>query len=355
MPTLETLLYGANPVILVVSADLVMAASLAEYTGIQVISFITDPPIFRSIAGHVITVDMCSSTPTCPCVIVAPKTAGDDCLSQLSRWWTGNGGDFLPPLELYEAGATIQQIGIASLRLLIGQSLEEAHRVSESLVDLSNQIMTLREQNEDANALISALAVSSSQTHERAPVVVCEPSNQFWGPEEAALGMSFDIPFNSFGLSHIDLHFRCDGNSIGSLRVRASGIEQDNKLGTWLVPYEKLAGWFSFCFPAVIAGHSHLLRLCIEWQTHSGSPPALSLSNQRVPALGSRTRFRTLMTLSPYRQCVCIDMCQGICSRPLIGSSPNSSHPTIWSELTMSRYPIPARVNTFETPGNIIY
>jgi len=278
---LEQVLYGGDPSLILAAADLDLAGPLHELAGVSIVLFDYSVPGFTSLDGQTVKLRDLSSSPTFPCLLIAASPAGSEQLSKCRDWWTDTGASPAPPLETAGLDATVERIGVIVLRSLLGRTLEANRHAVKSSIDLHDQIVALRECNEEANALISDLRASSNLT-ESSLSLVCEPSEDYWTPEGDDVGRLFQFPHRVRGLSALDLHFRRQSDSVGWLSVRLIGMENDRVLGSWRAPYEQLNGWVPFRFPTALSAQWHFLKLQLRWQTQVGKPPAISLSGQYV-------------------------------------------------------------------------
>jgi len=216
------------------TTDSHLAGPLHELAGVSIVLFDYGVPGFRSLDGQTIKLSDLSSSPTFPCSLIAASPAGRDQLSKCLEWWVDTGASPVPPLETAGPDASIERIGVIVLRSLLVRALEASRHAVESSINLHDQIIALRECNEDANALISDLRASSkSNPPEPALLVVCEPSDDVWCPENDDVGRLFQFPCHVRGLSGLDLHFRRQSDSVGWLSVRLVGMENDCVLGSW--------------------------------------------------------------------------------------------------------------------------
>lgn len=280
----DCVLYGDDPVAILAATDRHLADSLSDLAGVQVLLF--DAHLFRieTMSGKTITLADLAAPPTCWCVLVAGSSVSQAGLSELAMWWADTAGTPAPQLQVM-AGVPIERTACMVLRVILRHSLETTRRVSRTMVELHHQIVSLREHNEEAGAIIESLRstqMAAASYHK----IVCEPSDSFWSPELDGDVALFSFPLRVFGISQIDLHFRRCGCSVGWLIVTVIAMENEHVLGAWKVPYEEIDGWLPLTFGRTLSVQSHYLRLQIQWHNQVGSPPQLSLSDQRVQLRG---------------------------------------------------------------------
>ncbi len=282
--TLAYSLFGSGSVIILGAGDSHLARGLAALTGIEVILF-DETSGFLSLDGEQASLDELSSPPTSSCLFVAQSAAGREQLLALSAWWTGAGGLPAPIVEPVDAEPGLANLGVPVLRAMLGHLSEMHRRVTLSNFDLHDQILSLRTQVENADALIAELK-SKATPAEPSVVAFLEPAGEIWSPENKSNVAVFEFPYQLRGLSQIDLHFQRSAGSSGSLSVQLSSIENEGKLGEWRVPYGQMEEWQRFRLPVASAASSNFLRITIQWATLAGPAPALSLSSHRVEMNG---------------------------------------------------------------------
>lgn len=275
--TLAYSLFGSGSLIILGSGDSRLASDLAAMTGIPVVLF-DETSGFRSLDGEQAGLDEFSSPPTSSCLFVARSPAARDQLLALSAWWTGAGGMPAPAIETIDAGLDLANLGLAVMRAMLGHLTAMTRRVTQSNVDLHDQILSLRTEADSADALIAEL---KSKAIPAGPSVVAflEPAGETWAPEDKGNVAVFGFPYQLRGLSQLDLHFHRYAGSSGSLSVRLSSIENEDKLGEWRVPYDQLEEWQCFRLPTASSSSNNFLRVRVQWLTLVGPAPVLSLSN----------------------------------------------------------------------------
>ncbi|HEY4086998.1 MAG TPA: DUF6212 domain-containing protein [Bryobacteraceae bacterium] len=282
--TLAYSLFGSGALMILGSSDSHLASDLAALTGIPVVLF-DEASGFQSLSGEQASLDEFSSPPTSSCVFVAQSSAGREQLRALSAWWAGAGGLPAPMIEPMDGEPGLANLGLAVMRAMLGHFKEMNRRVTQSNVDLHDQILSLRTQVETADALIAEL---KSKAIPGKPWIVAflEPAGEIWAPEDKGNVAVFGFPHQLRGLSQLDLHFRRSAGSSGSLSVQLSSIENEGWLGEWRMPYDQVEEWQRFLLPAASFSSNNYLKITIQWSTLAGPAPALSLSNHRIEMNG---------------------------------------------------------------------
>lgn len=284
--SLENVLYGAEPSIIVTAGDLVEA--LREVIGVEVVWFNEQEDALSPCAGQSLKVDDLPSSPTSPCLLVATSAVSGEALLKLQKRWAERSAIRIPMCEISEEGLAAVRIGTTVLRVLLRQALEANQHSAEVMLDLHSQIVVLRALNEENNASISELKTSVEPV---TPVrtVVCEPSGDTWLPKRGDTVAIFEFPFRARGLSQMDLHFNEAGESGGLLFVSINAAESSRPLGAWEIPFGHLGGWLPLRFRQTVSAQCSFLRLKIAWHTQFGLPPRLSLSEESVQLRGAGT------------------------------------------------------------------
>src|SRR3569833_1975235 len=253
--TLAYSLFGSGAMIILGAGDSRLASGLAALTGIKVILF-DETSGFRSLEGEQASLSEFSSPPTSSCLLVAQSSAGREQLLALSAWWTRAGGQPAPIVEPADAAPDLANLGLAAMRAMLGHLTETHRRVTLSNLDLHDQILSLRTQVENAEALIAELK-SKAIPAEPAVVAALEPAGEIWSPEYRGNLAVFEFPYQLRGLSQLDLHFQRSAGSSGSLSVQLSSIENESKLGEWRVPYGQMEEWQRFRLPMASSASSN--------------------------------------------------------------------------------------------------
>jgi hypothetical protein len=289
-------LFADGPHVFVPSVDAVALEKALSEAGFPYLIYSSSTAALTDDQGNFQALADLVGPPTCPAVFVACTKRGEIEIESFASWWSGYASQ--KPPQLIMAGSTGKRPRSAFLALEINKAVLLLFRANQAktaqkLVDLHEQVMMLRCEVERFQRISDDYR---KELTDRAPrcVVTLEPSGTVFDPQ-AFNQWECKFPFEVWGLARIDVYFECNrgtirGSPIGSICVRAFGIEDDCNLGAWILNYRDVStGWCSLSFPNVLSTINCYLKLTLEWRTIRGPAPCLAISSNEIQMTGQST------------------------------------------------------------------
>jgi len=245
--------------------------------------------VYRAAAQRTARVPL-TQPPTFCLALIAFSAVGKEQLETLRAQWSAGAEGFLPMPTLIDitAGpdAAMTQLygllfdrvtalyGASAARLLALQRQHTAFRIVHD--QLQNAFDTVEN------------FLSRSQLAPIWLAFACEPSEHTIGPGvmHRPFRLTQLLPLPSQGLAALELHTApADPEAEGLLAVSLATCEDNRTLGEWVIPYTAVPdGWIFLDLPEIDIEPRQSVLLNVVWNTQSGEPPKLSLTNlQPVP------------------------------------------------------------------------
>jgi hypothetical protein len=234
--------------------------------------------------------------PTFCLALLALSLAGKSELESLRDIWSGGTDGFLPNVSFIDPAAGPDAATAAVHRCLFDAVAALCGSSATRLLAQQKQYAAFRivhDQLQNAFDTVESF-LSRVQLPPTWLAFACEPSEVTVGPQrsEGVLRTTQLLPLPSQGLAALELHTVAAGpGATGSLIVHIVTCEDDRILGEWAIPYDVVPdGWIFLDLPEIGIAPRQSALLNVAWNTQSGIPPKLSLTNMQ-PVPESRLRF----------------------------------------------------------------
>jgi hypothetical protein len=235
--------------------------------------------------------------PTFCLAMLAFSAAGKEQLEAIRDLWSAGAEGFLPGVTFIDVSvgadaATAQVYG------LLFDAIAGLHGASAArLLALQRQYAAFRIVHDQLQNAFDTVEnyLARSQVTPTWLGFACEPTANCVAPQKSArpFQMTQLLPLPSQGLAALELHTQAAGpDAEGSLIVNATTCEDGRVLGEWGIPYGMIPdGWVFLDLPEIDIAPRQSVLLTATWNTKSGEPPKLSLTDlQPVPE--SRAHIR---------------------------------------------------------------
>ncbi|MGC2204094.1 MAG: DUF6212 domain-containing protein [Stellaceae bacterium] len=234
--------------------------------------------------------------PTFCVAMLAFSAAGKKQLEALRDLWSSGAEGFLPEVTFVDVAAG-PDAATAQVYGLVFDAIAGLHGASAArLLALQRQYTAFRivhDQLQNAFDTVENFLARS----QLAPIwlaFACEPTEHKVGPHKPVrpFRLSQLLPVPSQGLAAIELHTTAaTSQAEGVLALSAQTCEDNRILGEWAIPYSAVPdGWIFLDLPEIDIAPRQSVLLSVGWNTQSGAPPLLSLT-QLQPVPESRVRI----------------------------------------------------------------
>ena len=223
--------------------------------------------------------------------LLAMSIAGERELDALRDVWSGGGEGFLPKpifVDLSNGPETARaEVHRSLFDAIAGAFGSSAARIL-AFQRQYTAFRTVHDQLQNAFETVESF-LARAQLPATWLAFACEPTGTSVGPQGdiiAPFRISQVLPLPSQGLTAVELHATpADPGAKGQLRVSVASREDDKILGEWGIPYGAVPdGWMFLDLPEIDIAPRQSVLLTATWNTRSGRPPRLSLTNlQPVP------------------------------------------------------------------------
>jgi Family of unknown function (DUF6212) len=234
--------------------------------------------------------------PTFCLALLAMSTAAKQELDALRDAWSGGGEGFLPKPIFVDLAEGPEAAWGAVYRSLFDAIAGSFSSSAARLVALQRQYTAFRIVHDQLQNAFDTVEnfLSRSQLLPTWLAFACEPTEIVVGPKStnAPFRLTQLLPVSSQGLAALELHaVPADPRANGVLTVSVAACEDGRILGDWAIPYEALPeGWVFLDLPEIDTAPRQSVLLSAVWNTQSGRPPKLSLT-QLQPVPESRVRI----------------------------------------------------------------
>jgi hypothetical protein len=235
--------------------------------------------------------------PTFCLAMLAFSPAGKKQLEAVRELWSAGAEGFLPSVTFVDISAGADA-ATAQVYGLLFDAMAGLHGASAArLLALQRQYTAFRIVHDQLQNAFDTVEnyLARSQVTPTWLAFACEPTANSVGPQKSNQPFQLTqlLPLPSQGIAALELHTQAAGpDAEGLLVITATTCEDGRVLGEWGIPYSTVPdGWMFLDLPEIDIAPRQSVLLTATWNTQSGKPPKLSLTDlQPVPE--SRVHIR---------------------------------------------------------------
>jgi hypothetical protein len=228
--------------------------------------------------------------PTFCLALLAFSASGQKQLEALRGLWSAGTEGFLPNATFVDVSAGADA-ATAQVHGLLFDAMAGLYSASAArLLALQRQYTAFRIVHDQLQNAFDTVEnyLARSQVTPTWLAFACEPTGNSLGPQKSDRPFQLIqlLPIPSQGFAAVELHSTAaSADAEGLLVINVATCEDSRMLGEWGIPYSAVPdGWMFLDLPEIDIAPRQSVLLSATWNTQSGAPPKLSLTDlQPVP------------------------------------------------------------------------